>query len=205
MCGPFAGNTRKEYGKHFPSTWISRRHCLDIRRRRPGVTPDRRVSISIAGSGVCLTVIFWFFIRATVREMGVPVSGASSSVCPPDVSSSGSWAANGSSTRMQLSSTCVDDKSSSICGWKSTDAVADADGGERSGEMSSVSDRLGLTWSFRAMVCRKIAQRKCAVNKRGNVDVIYKISDKKSNRNCYSFAVSEIQKKWFSNVFRCNK
>ncbi|XP_039276812.1 uncharacterized protein LOC111044055 [Nilaparvata lugens] len=36
-----AGNTRKEYGKHFPSTWISRRHCLDIRRRRPGVTPDR--------------------------------------------------------------------------------------------------------------------------------------------------------------------
>ncbi|XP_039292922.1 uncharacterized protein LOC120353400 [Nilaparvata lugens] len=176
MCGPFAGNTRKEYGKHFPSTWISRRHCLDIRRRRPGVTPDRRVFQSIAGAGVWLTVIRWFFIRATVREMGVPVSGASSSVCSPNVSSSGSWAADGSSTRMQLSSTCVDDKSSSICGWKSADAVADADGGERSGEMSSGSDRLGLTGSFPAMVCEKITRRKGVVNKkRESADVIYKI------------------------------
>ncbi|XP_039276999.1 uncharacterized protein LOC120349855 [Nilaparvata lugens] len=128
-----AGNTRKEYGKHFPSTWISRRHCLDIRRRRPGVTPDRRVFQSISGVGAWLMVIRWFFIRATVREMGVPVSGASSSVCSPDVSSSGSWAASGSSTRMQLSSTCVEDKSSSTLGWKSADAVADADGGEQSG------------------------------------------------------------------------
>ncbi|XP_039282602.1 uncharacterized protein LOC120350992 [Nilaparvata lugens] len=78
-----AGNTRKEYGKHFPSTWISRRHCLDIRRRRPGVTPDRKASISSAGAGIHLTVTCWFFIRATVREMGVPVSGASSYVCSP--------------------------------------------------------------------------------------------------------------------------
>ncbi|XP_039291017.1 uncharacterized protein LOC120352811 [Nilaparvata lugens] len=111
-------------------------------------------------------VICWFFIRATVQEMGVPVSGASSSICSPDVSSSGSWAANGSSTRMQLSSTCVEDKSSSTLGWESADAVPDAGGGEQSGEMSSVSDRLGLTGSFPAMVCEKITRRKGVVNEK---------------------------------------
>ncbi|XP_039286071.1 uncharacterized protein LOC111055330 [Nilaparvata lugens] len=57
-----AGNTRKEYGKHFPSTWISRRHCLVIRRRRPGVTPDRMRVQSTAGAGAWLTVNRWFFI-----------------------------------------------------------------------------------------------------------------------------------------------
>ncbi|XP_039288600.1 uncharacterized protein LOC120352399 [Nilaparvata lugens] len=176
-----AGNTRKEYGKHFPSTWISRRHCLDIQRRHPGMTPDRMMFQSTVGAGVWLMVIRWFFIRATVWGMGVPVSGASSTGCSSDISSSGSWVVNGSSTRMQLSSTCVDDKSSSILGWKSADAVPDAGGGEQSGEVSSGSDRLGLTGSFPAMVCGKKTRRNCAVNKRGSVDVIYKIINKKSN------------------------
>jgi hypothetical protein len=39
------------------------------------------------------------------------------------------------------------------------------------------------------------------VNKKRESVVIYKIINKKSNRNCDSFVVSEIQKKWFSNVF----
>ncbi|XP_039280048.1 uncharacterized protein LOC120350499 [Nilaparvata lugens] len=98
----------------------------------------RRTFISGMEAGVWLMVIRWFFIWATVRDMGVPDSGATLTECSSDASSSSSWAVNGSSTKMQLSSTCVNNKSSSICGSKSADAVPDADGRERSGGVFGV-------------------------------------------------------------------
>ncbi|XP_039281020.1 uncharacterized protein LOC120350653 [Nilaparvata lugens] len=121
---------------------------------------SRRLSISGTGVGVWLMVIRWFFIRATVQEIGVPVLGAASTGCSSDALSSIYWAVNRSSNRIQLSSTCVEDKSSSIWGWKSVDVVPDADGGEQSGEASSGSNRLGLTGSFSAMACEKTRRRK---------------------------------------------